>query len=220
MRSVRWVMVAALAAVVSGCVTTEQASEAIQSRWVGQGADAFFQRYGAPRSEFPLSNGDVLYTWRGGETTKYIAATYAAPASMPTTPSTGFGTPAFGNSAFGGSTFGQAPAAPAAQPLYSREKVRTETQVENPSPGVTRTTTTTTTRSASIGLGSFGTSAPAQPAPAGRQMLTPARTEQLFCEVQLTVDNGNMIKALRITRDTAAAGIGLSRCAEVLEVKG
>ena len=51
-------------------------------------------------------------------------------------------------------------------------------------------------------------------------MLTPARTEQLFCEVQLTVDNGNMIKALRISRDTAAAGIGLSRCAEVLEVKG
>lgn len=203
-------IVLVMAAAVAGCVTTEQASEAVQSRWVGQGADAFFQRYGAPVSEYPLSNGDVLYTWRGGETTKYIAATYAAP-TMPAMPST----------TFGGSGFGPTPAAPpTTQPLYSREKVRTETQVENPSPGITRTTTTTTTRSASIGIGSFGSNAPAQPVAGGRQMLTPARTEQLFCEVQLTVDNGNMIKALRISRDTAAAGIGLSRCAEVLEVKG
>jgi predicted small secreted protein len=198
------------AVALAGCVTTEQAGQVIQSRWIGQGADEFFQAYGAPRSEFALSNGSVMFTWRGGETTKHIAATYAAP----TAPAL----PGFGTTSFGGNTSAQPPAPPAPPPLYSSESVRTQTEVENPAPGVTRTTTTTTSTSASVGLGNFGL--PSAPAAAGgRQMLSPARTEQLFCELQLTVDAGNMITAIRITRDTAAAGIGLSRCAEVLDVR-
>lgn len=194
----RWMMLMGFAAIVAGCVTTEQAGQAMQSRWIGQDADVFFQRYGAPISEFALSSGDLMYTWRGGETTKYIAATYSNP-------------PAAANPSFGTSPFGRSSSA--TDPLYSRERVRTETQVENPRAGMTRTTTTTTSSSASIGLGGFGSTA------GGRQMLSPPRTEQLFCELQITVDRGNMIRSLRITRDTAAAGIGLSRCAEVLDVR-
>ncbi|MFI5015548.1 MAG: hypothetical protein ACHQAY_24700 [Hyphomicrobiales bacterium] len=69
----------ALAAVVSACVTTEQAATALRSKWVGQSADAFFLRYGAPAGDFKLANGDTIYTWTGGQ------ATYTLPAVADTT---------------------------------------------------------------------------------------------------------------------------------------
>ncbi|MCQ8781506.1 hypothetical protein [Mangrovibrevibacter kandeliae] len=68
-----WMMGLAL---LSGCTTTEEASQAIQSRWIGQPSDAFFSAYGPPASEFALNDGSTLYTWRGGDTERQIAATY------------------------------------------------------------------------------------------------------------------------------------------------
>lgn len=75
----RILLVAAFAALLSGCTTTEEVNTAIQSRWTGQPADAFFTRYGPPVSSFALNNGGTVYTWRGGEKTNYIPAQYAQP---------------------------------------------------------------------------------------------------------------------------------------------
>jgi hypothetical protein len=61
---------------LAGCTTTEEAQQVIQSRWVGQPIDAFFTQYGPPISEYPLPNGTVIYTWRGGDKTRYIPPTY------------------------------------------------------------------------------------------------------------------------------------------------
>jgi hypothetical protein len=205
----------------SSCTTTEQASSAVQSRWIGRPADDFFTQHGPPQSDYTLANGNVIYTWRGGETTRHIPARYAAPAvaaAPPPLPSFGanstFGS-SFGNSAFNNNAFGSKPATPANGAGWSRQVVQTQTKVENPQPGVTRTTTTTKTRGASIG---WNPPAAATPTNQG-QLLSPARTERLFCELQLTADPQGVIQSVRIAQDTSGAGFSLSRCAEVLGVK-
>ncbi|MCM2398847.1 hypothetical protein NBH19_22460 [Rhizobium sp. S95] len=76
---------AAFAIVLSGCTTTEEANTVIQSRWVGQPVEVFFTQYGPPVSEFPMASGNVLYTWRGGDKTRYIAPTYSTPTPAQTT---------------------------------------------------------------------------------------------------------------------------------------
>ena len=59
--------IALLPLALTGCQTTEETAANMQSKWVGQPSDAFFAAYGPPRTRFPMSNGNTLYTWRGGE---------------------------------------------------------------------------------------------------------------------------------------------------------
>lgn len=73
------------AAVLSGCTTTEEANTVIQSRWIGQPAEVFFTQYGPPISEFPMASGNILYTWRGGDKTRYIPPQYSTPTPAQTT---------------------------------------------------------------------------------------------------------------------------------------
>lgn len=64
--------------VFSSCTTTEDANNAARSRWLGQPVDSFFAAYGPPIDEYPLSSGKI-YTWRGGDKTRYIPPTYSNP---------------------------------------------------------------------------------------------------------------------------------------------
>lgn len=80
MRRARYLFAALLLplAFLAGCTTTEDANRALQSRWIGQPVDRFFAAYGPPIDEYPLSSGKV-YTWRGGDKTRYIPPTYSSP---------------------------------------------------------------------------------------------------------------------------------------------
>ncbi|MEE2950825.1 MAG: hypothetical protein VYD57_06150 [Pseudomonadota bacterium] len=70
-------LAAIIAAVaLAGCTTTQEANEALQSRWVGQPSDAFFSQFGPPATAFPLNDGGQVYTWRGGDTDRRIPAQY------------------------------------------------------------------------------------------------------------------------------------------------
>jgi hypothetical protein len=83
---IRFAAVAALAAaLLAGCTTTEEANTVIQSRWIGQPAELFFTQYGPPISEFPMGSGNILYTWRGGDKTRYIPPQYSTPEPVQTT---------------------------------------------------------------------------------------------------------------------------------------
>lgn len=62
-------LVAAIAAALAGCQTTQKAAESLRSDWVGQSADSFFVANGPPVTGFPRDNGGQIYTWRGGEAT-------------------------------------------------------------------------------------------------------------------------------------------------------
>jgi len=66
---------AGISLAVAGCATTQQAQNAIESRFIGQSSDAFFARYGMPLSSYPLNNS-TLYRWRGGETSVHVPAEY------------------------------------------------------------------------------------------------------------------------------------------------
>lgn len=65
-------------ALLASCTTTEDANRAMQSRWIGQPVERFFAAYGPPIDEYPLSSGKI-YTWRGGDKTRYIPPTYSSP---------------------------------------------------------------------------------------------------------------------------------------------
>ena len=156
------VHLALVAMVLSACTTTEEAQQVIQSRWIGQPVEAFFIRHGPPVSEFAMQSGNVIYTWRGGDTTRYIAPTYTS-----------------------------------AQPAQAT--VRTETRETQPGVTVTETRVVGVT--------------PGRPA----QMISPPRYEDLFCELQITVDTTQIIRNIRASNDTDGEGLSLSRCAEVLD---
>ncbi|WP_187971495.1 hypothetical protein [Aquibium microcysteis] len=72
----RLILLGILGTALAGCTTTEEANKAIKSRWIGQPSDSFFAQYGPPVRSFPLNNGGIVYTWRGGETTQVIPAEY------------------------------------------------------------------------------------------------------------------------------------------------
>ena len=57
---------------VSRCASTADAEKAEGSKYIGQDSDAFFSRYGPPRSYFELNNGGKVYTWVGGEGSIHI----------------------------------------------------------------------------------------------------------------------------------------------------
>jgi len=92
------------------------------------------------------------------------------------------------------------------QPNDANKFTRSSTETKKNSDG----STTTTTRSTS-----FGISQPVAP-----RMISPARTEQLFCELQITTGPDKLIRMLRATNDTDGEGLSFSRCAEVMGVKG
>jgi hypothetical protein len=157
-----------LAAVVSGCATTEEANKAIQSKWIGQPADSFFTQYGPPVSSFTLNDGGRIYTWFGGEATRHIPAQYQTPKDAN---------------------------------KVTSSKTETRRNVDG--------TTTTITRTSSYDIG----------LPPPPRMISPARTEQLSCEIQITTGADDVIRMLRATNDTDGEGLSFSRCAEVMGVK-
>jgi len=61
---------------IAGCATTQEAERAMSSRFVGHPSDQFFSRYGAPQASFAMHDGQILYTWRGGQSVRHIPAEY------------------------------------------------------------------------------------------------------------------------------------------------
>ena len=160
----KWAAIATTAVILYGCTTTEEANKAIQSRWIGPPADMFFSQYGPPESVYRMTGGGNVYTWRGGDKTRYVPAQYER-----------VETPAVARSVTTEVTNGQ----------------------------VTKTSTST-----------VGVSMPAR-----ERMISPARNEQLFCEIQISTDPADRIQSIRASNDTDGEGLSLSRCAEVMGVK-
>ncbi len=175
MTQVRVIAIGAALAVLAGCVTTEQAQKAMDSRFIGQPSDAFFAQYGAPQSSFGLNNGGTTYRWKGGETVINIPAQYKTVEQ----PATGIGS----------------------------NKTKSTTTVSRPDANTTVTETNSTTFSMNVA------------APAQQVLVAPARTVPVFCEAQISVDPKGIITNIRVTQDTQGAGLSISRCAEVFNVK-
>ncbi|MAW89329.1 MAG: hypothetical protein CMJ42_22645 [Phyllobacteriaceae bacterium] len=181
----------AASAMLSACETTQEVNQTLQMTWIGQPAELFFARHGAPMQQFALQSGGVNYTWRGGQTTVTIPAQYrpAPQAQKPNPVSSGFGS----------------------------RSTSTTTTVSNPAPGTTVTRTETRSSGVSFNpeaaLAAFG----GQPqTPPGQVLVRPAQTRQLFCEATITTDAEGRITAFNILRDTTGEGFSLSRCNEVL----
>ena len=87
-----------------------------------------------------------------------------------------------------------------------RKITRTTTETHKKADG----STVTTTKSSSFGISGQ---------PVAPQLVSPARTEELFCELQITTGPDKSIRMLRATNDTDGEGFSLSRCAEVMGVK-
>ena len=64
---------ALLTLALGACTTTEEAQQVLQSRWIGQPVDNFFMRYGPPYASYQMGNGGEVYSWHGGDKTRYIA---------------------------------------------------------------------------------------------------------------------------------------------------
>ena len=60
-------LVLVAAAGLSACQTTQEVAENMRGEWIGQPVDSFFVMNGPPVSEYALSGGGTIYTWRGGE---------------------------------------------------------------------------------------------------------------------------------------------------------
>lgn len=95
-----------------------------------------------------------------------------------------------------------------AAPTTGVSKSSSTTNVSNPTPNTRVTETTTTSISLDIG-------ALLNP----QALITPAHTVPIFCEAQLTVDSRGVIQAIQVMQDTQGAGMSLSRCAEVFDVR-
>lgn len=59
---------AGLMLAVAGCTTVAPTvpTTALETRWIGQSAGAFFAAYGPPVRDIEGMDGQTLYTWRGG----------------------------------------------------------------------------------------------------------------------------------------------------------
>lgn len=67
MKRLGLVVAAVAAAGLSACQTTQEVTQEIRGQWIGQPVDSFFIAHGPPASEYALSGGGTIYTWRGGE---------------------------------------------------------------------------------------------------------------------------------------------------------
>ncbi|MEM0900465.1 MAG: hypothetical protein AAGI92_11015 [Pseudomonadota bacterium] len=176
---------------LAACTTAEEATQQAASRWVGQPSDAFFARYGAPRTEFYTNNGGVLYRWRGGETT--------------ITRSNNQNSYEFDDDPFGNKKKSQL----STENGFGRTTSRTTTSVQRPNANTTITRTRTTSTSANVNVGGLvnavfsGDPKPTQ------------RTINVFCELQIATDENGTITGLTKIQDTGGT-FGLSRCDEVL----
>ncbi|QLF69719.1 hypothetical protein FE840_009290 [Peteryoungia desertarenae] len=72
---VRASMIAGLALTLAGCTTTGPAKNAIEEKWNGREAGAFFAKFGPPVAD-TAAGGATLYTWRGGRSTRTLPAEY------------------------------------------------------------------------------------------------------------------------------------------------
>ena len=79
--------ISAVAAVaLSGCVSTQDVSRSLATRYVGQPSDAFFAQYGPPTNSMRLNDGSTVYNWHGGDSMIMVPAEYKTvdtPASPP-----------------------------------------------------------------------------------------------------------------------------------------
>lgn len=86
---------ALLTLALGACTTTEEAQQVLQSRWIGQPVDNFFMRYGPPYASYQMGNGGEVFSWHGGDKTRYIAPSYTtgtpATTTVQTTPTPGGG---------------------------------------------------------------------------------------------------------------------------------
>jgi len=57
--------------IAAGCTTTEQANEAMETRFLGTSVDDFFINYGPPMASHTLTDGRNIYLWaeKGGSVT-------------------------------------------------------------------------------------------------------------------------------------------------------
>jgi hypothetical protein len=77
-------------------------------------------------------------------------------------------------------------------------------------PDANTTVTHSTTHGFSVGIG----------LPMAQQVLvSPAQTVEVFCEAEITVDPQGIIRHIHATQDTRGLEFGISRCAEVFNVK-
>ncbi len=72
--NLRAITLAGLCLALAGCTTTGTAGNAVEARWNGQQAGAFFAKFGPPTSDTPEGN-DTVYSWRGGYATRTVVAT-------------------------------------------------------------------------------------------------------------------------------------------------
>jgi hypothetical protein len=169
-------IVAASARGLSACVTTQDVSKSLATRFIGQPSDTFFAQYGPPINSMRLNDGSTVYNWHGGDSMIMVPAEYKA-VDTPGSP------PIAGNST-------------------------TRTSVSHPDDNTTVTNSSTTSWS----LGG---------SPAGTQqvLVRPAYQKQLYCEARITTDPRGNIVSVEATQDTQGAGLSISRCAEVFNVK-
>jgi hypothetical protein len=70
---------AGLALTLAGCTTIAPQTNAVEARWNGQPAGAFFAQFGPPTGDVQ-SGGDTVYSWKGGYRNRKVPATYATKA--------------------------------------------------------------------------------------------------------------------------------------------
>lgn len=176
------------AVMLSGCETTQEVNQTLQMTWIGQPAEMFFARHGAPMQQFPLQSGGVNYTWRGGEKTVTIPAQYR-PAKAEERKDNGFGS----------------------------NRTVTTTKVRELDDGTTITRTETRSSSTGFDANALLAGLTGQPqTPPGQVLVRPAQTRQLFCEATITTNAEGTITAFNILRDSSGEGFSLSRCNEIL----
>ncbi|BDA85763.1 hypothetical protein Sa4125_33050 [Aureimonas sp. SA4125] len=152
----------ALAAVlmVTGCTTTEEANVAMRTDWIGRSSDDFFSAYGPPYQSYDRQDGGTIYSWRGGETRRFVPAQFA--------------------------TVGE-----------GRERKTTRVVTDSSGRSVVETRSRTE-----------------EPL---RVMTAPPRSEELFCEAQITADKDGIIRFIGATGDTDGEGLSFSRCGELFK---
>lgn len=75
--NIRIITLAGLALTLAGCTTASVvAPNAIEKRWNGQPAGAFFAKFGPPVTDQTIG-ASTLYSWRGGYKTRTVPAKYA-----------------------------------------------------------------------------------------------------------------------------------------------
>jgi hypothetical protein len=74
---IRSLILAGTALALSSCTTTSIGQKnAVEARWLGQSAGAFFAQFGPPASDL-AAGSQTLYTWKGGYKNTRVPAQYA-----------------------------------------------------------------------------------------------------------------------------------------------